>query len=60
MEIEKLKPIPSVKINDKDALIIVDIQNDFMPDGALGVKGGDEIIDPIYQFSDKFHKTEML
>lgn len=58
MEIEKLKPIPSVKINDKDALIIVDVQNDFMPDGALGVKGGDEIIDPINQFSDKFHKTE--
>lgn len=58
MEIEKLKPTPSVKINDKDALVIVDIQNDFMPDGALGVKDGDEIIDSINQFSDKFHKTE--
>ncbi|KON26902.1 hypothetical protein AC481_06345 [miscellaneous Crenarchaeota group archaeon SMTZ-80] len=58
MEIEKLKPTPSVKINDKDALVIVDIQNDFMPDGALSVKGGDEIIDPINQFSNKFHKTE--
>ena len=58
MGIEKIKHTPSVKISDKDALVIVDIQNDFMPDGALGVKGGDEIIDSINQFSDKFHKTE--
>lgn len=27
-----------------DALLIVDIQNDFLPDGALAVKGGDKII----------------
>jgi len=26
------------------ALLLVDIQNDFLPGGALGVKGGDEII----------------
>jgi nicotinamidase/pyrazinamidase len=26
------------------ALILVDIQNDFMPDGALPVKGGDKIV----------------
>jgi len=28
----------------KNALIVVDIQNDFMPDGALGVQGADAII----------------
>lgn len=27
------------------ALILVDIQNDFIPGGALAVKGGDEVID---------------
>ena len=27
-----------------DALLIADIQNDFLPGGALGVKGGDEIL----------------
>ena len=47
-----------MEICSKDALVVVDIQNDFMPDGALSVKGGDEIIDPINQFSNKFHKTE--
>lgn len=29
------------------ALIIVDVQHDFLPDGALGVAGGNQIIDPI-------------
>jgi nicotinamidase/pyrazinamidase len=28
----------------KDALIIVDVQNDFCPGGALAVSGGDEVI----------------
>src|SRR5439155_23945681 len=27
-----------------DALLVVDIQNDFCPDGALGVKEGDKVI----------------
>jgi len=31
-----------------DALLIVDVQNDFMPpQGALAVSGGDEVIEPI-------------
>jgi nicotinamidase/pyrazinamidase len=29
------------------ALIVVDVQNDFCPGGALAVMGGDEIVDPI-------------
>jgi nicotinamidase/pyrazinamidase len=58
LEIEDLELSKRVRINDKDALVIVDIQNDFMPDGALGVKDGDEIIDPINQFSEKFRRTD--
>jgi nicotinamidase/pyrazinamidase len=30
-----------------NALIIVDVQNDFLPGGALGVPEGDKVIDPI-------------
>ncbi len=41
-EIEK-----NVKIVDKDALIIVDMQNDFIPGGALPVEDGDLIIEGI-------------
>lgn len=33
-----------IAIADKDVLLVVDIQNDFCPDGALAVPGGDEIV----------------
>lgn len=33
-----------LKFGPKDALLVVDLQYDFMPDGALHVPGGDEII----------------
>lgn len=30
-----------------DALLVVDVQNDFLPGGALGIRGGDAIVAPI-------------
>lgn len=33
-----------------DALIVVDIQNDFLPGGALGVRNGDEVIPVINEY----------
>jgi nicotinamidase/pyrazinamidase len=30
-----------------DALLVVDVQNDFLPGGALGITGGDAIVAPI-------------
>ena len=32
---------------DKTALIVIDVQNDFCPNGALAVTAGDEIVAPI-------------
>ncbi len=37
-----------------EALLIVDVQNDFCPGGALGVSGGDEIIPIINRYMDIF------
>lgn len=37
-----------------EALIIVDIQNDFLPGGALAVPGGDEIIPLVNRLQSKF------
>ena len=37
-----------------DALLITDIQNDFLPGGALGVKGGDEIVPVLCGYIDRF------
>jgi len=38
----------------KTALIIVDMQNDFLPGGALGVAGGDEIIPRINHLAGEY------
>ncbi|MDX1521357.1 MAG: nicotinamidase [Anaerolineae bacterium] len=38
----------------KKALIVVDMQNDFCPGGALGVSEGDQVIEPINQLVDEF------
>jgi len=31
----------------RDALVVIDVQNDFCPGGALAVPGGDEVVDPL-------------
>ncbi|HET7898646.1 MAG TPA: bifunctional nicotinamidase/pyrazinamidase [Flavisolibacter sp.] len=36
------------------ALLLIDIQNDFLPGGSLAVPGGDEIIPVVNAISDKF------
>ena len=37
------------------ALLLIDIQNDFLPGGSLAVAGGDEIIDTVSQLQQKFN-----
>ena len=44
---ESLKP--------DDALLIADIQNDFLPGGALGISGGDDIIPVLKTYLRRFH-----
>ena len=39
---------------DRDVLIVVDLQNDFLPGGALAVPGGDAIIAPINALAARF------
>lgn len=36
-----------LSLSDRDALIVVDVQNDFLPAGALAVTDGDQIIGPL-------------
>ena len=44
-------------IGSGDALIIVDMQYDFMPGGALAIPDGDQLIDPITDMMDNFHRA---
>ncbi len=39
---------------DHEALIVVDIQNDFCPGGALAVAGGDQIVPGVNALMDRF------
>ncbi|MGC9368586.1 MAG: bifunctional nicotinamidase/pyrazinamidase [Paracoccaceae bacterium] len=40
---------------ETEALIVVDVQNDFCPGGALAVPGGDEVVPEINALLDDFH-----
>ncbi|TFG04280.1 MAG: bifunctional nicotinamidase/pyrazinamidase [Promethearchaeota archaeon] len=55
MKIEDLPIGDEIKVNGKrDALLIVDIQNDFIPGGALPVEDGDKIISGINKTAKHF------
>ncbi len=47
-----------IEINRNDVLLVVDMQYDFIPGGALPVKDGDKIIDPINQLIKIFKKNQ--
>ena len=40
-----------------DALIIVDVQNDFCPGGALAVKDGDQVVPVLNRYIEKFSQA---
>ncbi len=46
-----------ITIGPNDALIIADIQNDFLPGGALPVKEGDLVIPALNEYAKLFHRA---
>ncbi len=60
MKIEELEITKNLIINESDALLIVDMQYDFMPGGALPVEGGDQIIAPINEIEKIFKEKGCL
>lgn len=40
-----------------DALLIVDVQEDFLPGGALGVPRGDEVVEPLNEWARRFARA---
>lgn len=57
MNISDLKIDKNIKVEEIDALIIVDLQNDFIPGGSLPVEGGDLIINDINELAEIFKKN---
>ena len=46
-----------MRIESDDVLIVIDVQNDFCPGGALEVPRGDEVIAPILCIAPRFRHT---
>jgi nicotinamidase/pyrazinamidase len=43
-----------INITSQDVLLVVDVQNDFCPGGALAVAGGDQVIPVIHRIAPRF------
>ena len=43
----------------RHALIVVDVQNDFCPGGALGVKDGDKVVPPLNEVIRAFNRAKL-
>ncbi|MFW9819934.1 MAG: bifunctional nicotinamidase/pyrazinamidase [Candidatus Thorarchaeota archaeon] len=57
---EDIKFEENLKINKKDALLVVDMQYDFIPGGSLAVEEGDLIIEGINQISELFKEKKAI
>jgi nicotinamidase/pyrazinamidase len=44
----------SIAVDDKSVLIVVDVQNCFLPGGSLAVKDGDQVVPVINRIAQKF------
>ena len=47
----------TISINSQDVLLVIDLQADFMPGGALAVDGGDEIVRLINRLASRFENV---
>ncbi|MDD5320835.1 MAG: isochorismatase family protein [Methylococcales bacterium] len=55
----KAKSIDKIELNKGDALLVIDIQNDFLPGGSLAVPEGGQIIPAVNAYIDEFIKRQL-
>lgn len=48
-----------MELKKSDALVVVDVQNDFCPGGALAVPDGDEVVPILNEWIEKFGAQEL-
>jgi nicotinamidase/pyrazinamidase len=51
--------IAPITIRDHDVLLIVDVQNDFCPGGALAIPRGDEVVPLVNRLAARFQHMVM-
>lgn len=42
-----------------DALVVIDVQNDFLPGGALGVRDGDQVVPVLNEYLRRFERQRL-
>ncbi len=50
---------PVVRPSPGDALVLVDVQNDFLPGGSLAVRGGDEVVPVLNRYLATFQSRKL-
>lgn len=50
-------PAAPIRLQAGDALVIVDVQNDFLPGGSLAVPHGDEVVAPLGALAARFSRA---
>jgi len=58
MDLSDVKHLDSVELKKGDALIVVDMQNDFMPGGALAVEKGDAFVVGVNELMGLFKECD--
>lgn len=53
------RPTMKLQLSAGDALIVVDVQNDFLPDGSLAVPHGDEVIPVLNRYIAAFQARRL-
>lgn len=51
--------MPSVTLKTGDGLLVIDVQHDFMPGGALAIPDGDQIITPLNRVISAFFRQRL-
>ncbi len=47
----------TITLNKTDALLVTDVQNDFLPKGALPVPDGEQVIPVLNEYASRFNKS---
>lgn len=59
MNLEDVPHLDAARLGKGDALVVVDMQNDFMPGGALAVAGGDAFLDRVNALMSLFKAHDL-
>lgn len=55
----KRKSTDQIELGKGDALLVIDIQNDFLPGGSLAVPEGDQVIPALNGYIDQFSNRQL-